>query len=187
MYSQCVLIPLGSPTVVQKQLYTLPRRRVGGGCTWWGMGTGWVRGGVYRVPSQLPGEGPTDSGAGPGSPAGWSGWSVGAGRTTHGQMKLNMGTGDGGGDGPSTTLRARSVPLGPPCTGTLQIAASWPIRRDLTSFFYKVSQNGEVSSEKCEKACHSPHIQNGSRKSPLEIPGFPFWPAFSHKELMVPI
>ena len=30
-----------------------------------------------------------------------------------------------------------------------------------------------------------PIFQNGSQKSPLEIPGFPFWLAFSPKELMV--
>ena len=33
------------------------------------MGTGWVGGGVYRSPSQLPGEGPYPSEAGPGSPS----------------------------------------------------------------------------------------------------------------------
>ena len=37
-----------------------------------------------------------------------------------------------------------------------------------------------------EKACHSPYSQNGAQKSPLEIPRFPFYAAFSHKELMVP-
>ena len=42
-----------------------------------------------------------------------------------------LGTcGDGGGDGPGTTPAGpgRSSPAGPPCTGTLQIAASWPYR-----------------------------------------------------------
>ena len=50
--------------------------------------------------------------------------------------------------------------------------------------FYKVSQNREVSPVFIEKACHSPHFQNGVQKSPLEILRIPFRPAFSHKELM---
>ena len=47
----------------------------------------------------------------------------------------------------------------------------------------KVSQNGQVSPENVNKASHSPCFQNGLRKSPLEILRFPFWRAFSHKEL----
>ena len=73
----------------------------------------------------------------------------------------------------------------PPCTRTLRIAASQPIRARLRSLFYKVSQNRQVSPKMSEKACHSPYLQNGSQKSPLEIPGFWFSSAFSHKELMV--
>ena len=48
----------------------------------------------------------------------------------------------------------------------------------------KVSQNSEVSTKYVNKACHSPYIQNGSQKSPLEILRFPILTAFSHKELM---
>ena len=62
--------------------------------------------------------------------------------------------------------------------------ASWPIRARLTSYFYKVSQNSEVSPKYVNKASLSPYIQNGSQKSPLGILGFPYSLAFSHKELM---
>ena len=48
----------------------------------------------------------------------------------------------------------------------------------------KLSQNRVVSAEYVEKACHSPCFQNRVKKSPLEILRFPFWDAFSHKELM---
>ena len=92
----------------------------------------------------------------------------------------------GGGTAPGTTLRARSGPLAPPCTWDLANAASGPIRAELRSFYYKVSQNDEVSPKKCQKAYHSPCSQNGLKKSPLEKLRFPVSPAFSHKELMVP-
>ena len=52
------------------------------------------------------------------------------------------------------------------------------------SYSCKVSQNGRVSPEFVEKACHSPHSQNGLQKSALEILRFPISAAFSHKELM---
>ena len=77
-------------------------------------------------------------------------------------------------------------PQWPPCLRTSQIAASQPIGARLTSISYKVSQNGQVSTKKCQKACHSPCFIFKAQKSPLEIPRFLFWPAFSHKELMVP-
>ena len=93
---------------------------------------------------------------------------------------------DGGGDGPAPTLRARSVlaPPGPPWCRTSQIAASWPKRARFQSYFYKVSQNGVVSTKSVEKAYHSPCFQNPVEKSPLEILRFPFSRSFSHKELM---
>ena len=65
------------------------------------------------------------------------------------------------------------------------IAASGPIKARIEVILLKVSQNGIVSPENVEKACHSPYVQNGLEKSPLEILRFSFWPAFSHKELMV--
>ena len=143
---------------------------------------GWVRGGVWYPPSHLLGEGSDTSEAGPGSHrvAGVGGylrpgahpipipyWGRRRGRSL-------------------PTLRARSVSLREPSlVGTLQIAASQPIRAELRSYFSKVSQNGIVSTKSHEKACHSPYSQNAVQKSPLEIPRFLFWPAFSPKELMV--
>ena len=56
----------------------------------------------------------------------------------------------------------------------------------IMTYFSKVSQNDEVSLKMSEKAYVSPCFQNGLRNSPLEILGFPFSPAFSAKELMVP-
>ena len=66
------------------------------------------------------------------------------------------------------------------------VPASWPIRARFHHIYSKVSQNDEVSIKYPEKASHSPYSQKGLEKSPLEIPGFPFSLAFSHKELMVP-
>ena len=48
----------------------------------------------------------------------------------------------------------------------------------------KVSQNRQVSPKYVEKAYHSPCFPKPLKKSPLEIPRFPFSQAFSHKELM---
>ena len=59
-----------------------------------------------------------------------------------------------------------------------------PITAELTSFYCKVSQNGRVSPEKCQKAYHSPCFQNRLQKSPLDFLRFPYFRAFSHKELM---
>ena len=57
---------------------------------------------------------------------------------------------------------------GPPCgarSGTLVPSLSWTLRCRLLAnkarfhtFLSKVSQNGEVSTKKCQKACHSPYI-----------------------------
>ena len=140
-----------------------------------------VPGWVYRVGI---GEGytgvlPTDRGEAlqtaeraPEGPAGaWSGWSVGLGAPA----------------GPGTT------PSGPgrhPAGTSLYLAqlpgnaASWPIRARFGSIYLKVSQNGQVSPKSCQKAYVSPYFQNGLRKSALGIPRFPFYAAFSHKELM---
>ena len=90
-------------------------------------------------------------GAGPGLP-GWVGSRVGAPGST----------GDGGGDGPCThpgIARARSVPCRAlPGAGPSQIAASQPIGARFDLILLKVSQNGQVSPEYVEKACHSPYI-----------------------------
>ena len=87
----------------------------------------------------------------------------------------------GGGYGPTPPLPA----VGPaPLGGTLQIAASGPIRARFDDISWKLSQNHEVSPKYVEKACHSPYFQNELRMSPLGILRFLFSLAFSHKELM---
>ena len=75
-------------------------------------------------------------------------------------------------------------PLRCPATPPRANAASWPIKARFHDIYCKVSQKCIVSPKYHEKACHSPYLQNGLGKSPLEILRFLFWPAFSHKELM---
>ena len=82
-------------------------------------------------------------------------------------------------------------PAGPVGLGTPQPSLGYPRKCRLLAnmarfhdIYCKVSQNREVSSKYVDKACHSPYFQNGSKKSPLEIPRFPYLTAFSHKELM---
>ena len=90
----------------------------------------------------------------------------------------------GGGAVPGTTLALPGpAPCGR-CTRDLRNAASGPIRARIHHISYKVSQNGQVSPEFDQKACHSPYLQNGLQISPLEILRFPFLLAFSCKELM---
>ena len=117
----CVLRPLGSPTSVQKRSYVhvpvtsnTEEHAVHGwvraGCTtgvWYWVGTGGV---LYRVPSHTArGEVP---------------------RQRSGPRKPLQGAGVGGlgssdvpaaGTAPETTLRARSVPVAPPCLRTLRM------------------------------------------------------------------
>ena len=166
----CVLIPLGSPRPCSKRSYVhvpvSPRVVVQRPCSGvWGPGgyrggyTGWVyRVGNTRVPSQLESGGHIQR-SGPRKPCkGWSGWDMSA----------------------APARAPRTHPSGP--VGPLQgppwfwgpLPASWPIRARFDLISTKVSQNDEVSPKKCHKACHSPYSQNGSRKSPLEIPRFPF-------------
>ena len=176
--------PLGSPTDVSKRPYVhapgvLPTRaplataRAGVRVRDWGMGTGWVVGGVYRVYYPAARGGSRYSEAGPGSPSMGLEWVVpGAGRpcaVTH----------------PGTHPCGARSPTGSLVPGWALNAASWPIRARFTSFSIKLSQNGQVSPENVEKASHSPYSQNGSQISPLEILRFTFSAAFSPKELMV--
>ena len=88
--------------------------------------------------------------------------------------------------------RGRVYPHPPGPVRTLQVPP-WDIPLECrllanTARFHlipcKVSQNGIVSPVFVEKACHSPYIQNGLRKSPLGILRIPIRLAFSHKELM---
>ena len=88
---------------------------------------------------------------------------------------------------PSTSAPTPAGPgrdPGPSLVLLEQIAASGPIRARFDLISCKVSQTAIVSPKSVEKACHSPYLQNGSQKSPLEFLRFLFWPAFSHKELI---
>ena len=90
-----------------------------------------------------------------------------------------------GGDGPGTTPAGPGrSPLVPSLYRDLADCPPTAKGTRLRSIFNKVSQNDEVSPKSHEKASHSPYIQNGLQKSPLEILRFPLTVAFSHKELM---
>ena len=112
-----------------------------------------------------------DSEAGPEALQGLEWWSGCSGRVP-----------GASGDHPCGARSALQASLSPPRAD----AASWPIRARFRLSYTKVSQNDEVSTKSTHKACHSPHFQNGLRNSPLEILRFPYFAAFSHKELMVP-
>ena len=171
--------PLGSPTGPWKRVfwhaptfgYALVSR-----CVRAGYGTrdgysGWVMGGLYRVPSHedvpLLSEAQTAKRAPEAPTGGWSGWS---GCSAPGR--------------PAPTLRARSCP----CWALPGASSSKPRllanKARFNNISWKLSQNGEVSPHFAEKACHSPYFQNRPQKSPLGILRFLISPAFSHKELM---
>ena len=139
-----------------------------GGYTGWC--TGWVYRGSTTQPSSTLLEEPNQR-SGPRNPC------------RGGVGGLGGRTGDGGGYGPETTLRARSVPAAPPClrTSECRLTAN---RARFQQYSSKVSQNDEVSTEYVNKACHSPYSQNDAQMSPLEILRFPYSVAFSGKELM---
>ena len=144
--------------------------------------TGWV----YRVgnrevyppshPATLLEEDPRSrQRSGPRKPCrGWSGWPAGSGRT----RCSAAGTAISPPSGPG-----RSSPASPPWDMPLECRL-WANMARFQSFYWKLSQNDEVSTKKCEKASHSPYFQNGCQKSPLGFLGFPYLRAFSHKELM---
>ena len=127
-----------------------------------GLGTrvgiaGWVWGGLYRVPSQLPARRSHRQRSGPRSPCrGRSGWSV----------------------GPGAPELARTTPAGPgrsplvpslswqPLPGNTRLLANKARFKVKTC---KVSRNGEVSPKYVEKASHSPYLPKRVQKSPLDI------------------
>ena len=141
------------------------------------MGTGWVAG--WAIPGTTPAprkEVPVQRSGPRKACRAWSGWYWGRVRVLsvrrRGRLLYHP-------PGPVGLLRS------PPCTGPLEcrLRANMARFRDIS---WKLSQNGRVSPENVEKACHSPCSQNEVRNSPLEILRFLFLSAFSHKELMVP-
>ena len=137
---------------------------------WYWVGTGWVLGRAILGTTQPAARGGFHrQRSGPRKACrAWSGWSVEAGR-------YRGRSGPPCGPGRSPAGPSLSFPYN---------AASGPIKARFKVISTKVSQNGEVSPRKRQKACHSPYSQNGVKKSPLEILRFPFLVAFSHKELI---
>ena len=145
--------------------------------------TGWVpgraipgTGSTTQLPRAEPQE-PIPSGAGPGSPCQGLEW-VGYG--WEGDPFACPSTGAHPAPGPPTpalwAYGARFAVQDPPCGQKARF-------HDISQ---KLRQNGQVSTKSVEKACHSPCLPKRVRKSPLEFLRFPFWPAFSPKELMGP-
>ena len=134
---------------------------------------GWVyrvgTGRAIPVPSQLARGEVHVQRSGPRKPRrGWSGWYMERGRPG-GRYVPPFG--------PGRSLAGPSLYIPRRC----RLRANTARFKDI---LLKVSQNGGVSPEYVEKACHSPCAQNPVQKSPLEILRFPFRRAFSHKELM---
>ena len=139
--------------------------------------TGWVQGGYSRVGT---GEGYT------GYPACCSGRGI---SQRSGPRKPLQGAGVGGdiragwaGPGTTTAWPGRSLQA-LPVPGPLN-AASWPIRRDLTSVPGILVKTAKCHQNMSKRPPIVPNSKNGPQKSPLEIPGISFSLAFSHKELM---
>ena len=140
------------------------------------MGTGWVLGGLYRVQGSTT-HPPREEDPYPAKRARKAlqgAWSGGVWVWARDPAAVSQDPPFGPGRSPLVP----SLVLGP------LIAASWPITARFHHISYKVSQNGQVSPKYVEKASHSPCFQNVVRKSPLEILRFPYFLAFSHKELM---
>ena len=146
----------------------------------------WYQGGVYRVGnrvgipggytryparSRLPEESPRYSEAGPGTPAGGGVGGTWA-RTLRDRSCVRAS---------EPTLRARSVPLQDP---SQVLSLSSGKGRDYGPFSIKLVKTSKCHRKVSKRPAVVPIFQNGSGKSPLEIPGFPFCAAFSPKELM---
>ena len=189
-YYGCVLLPLGSPTAIPKRSYVHvpvvpgsgmavhdPWMCVLGGCLGRGITGGW--GGVYRVrgsttqPPRAEVQTRTSE-AGPGSPMGLEWVGTGLDRPLRvSQYRCASG--------PRTTHSGHKGLRGPlRCPGTSLRAK----RRDSMTFPIKLVKTTECHQKSPKRPVIVPVFQNGSGKSPLDFPGFLFWPAFSHKELM---
>ena len=186
----CVLIPLGSPSGVPNWSYVhvpeVPRPWSSRACrgravpVWYQGGyTGWVAGWVIRGHPARPlleettHRRPVTAGNGP-TPAGgrWVGCRWVGGRTWETVARGRPCTHPPGPVSPP----AGAFPGAGPCRV--------PPRRDSTSFPVKLVKRPECHRKVMKRPTLVPNSQNGSGKSPLEIPGIPFWLAFSHKELM---
>ena len=148
----------------------------------WGLG-GYREG--YTATQHAARGGVHDSEAGPGSPQCGLEWVVmKPGRPTPVNKVLNGTLGTAAGRLLHPPLRGPVGPCGPSLVQDPRNAASQPIRARFMYIYCKVSQNRGVSPIFVEKACHSPYLQNGLRKSALGFLRFPYLRAFSHKELM---
>ena len=144
---------------------------------WVGIPGGYT-GGLYRGTTQPPRGDLQTQRSGPRKACrAWSGWGLEVGRAPAVVF--------GGGTAPRTTLRARSGTRPLPVLGPLECRL-WAKGARFHLISHKVSQKARVSPKYVEKACHSPYLQNGLQKSPLDFLRFRFSLAFSHKELMVP-
>ena len=145
-----------------------------GGCTGWvrdGMGIGWYGEGI-------PGTQPTCSRRSPVQRSGP-------------RRACRARSGWYWGPGARCSMTHPAGPVGPPAVALPGHASAFQsngrANREKARFHdisLKVSQKTRVSPKSVHKACHSPCLQNGLEKSPLDILRFPIIAAFSHKELM---
>ena len=163
----------------------LPRSRVTAGSDIEGCGTGvrarwvpgwgipgWVLGGLYRVPSHAARGDTCDSEAGPGSPSRGAGVGGHRGRANGGPVRL-----------PDHPAGPVGPPCGPPCLGPLEWP-SWTKGRDSDLISIKLVKTAECHQKCAKRPVIVPIFKNGSQMSPLDFLGFPYYAAFSHKELM---
>ena len=160
-YYRCVLLPLGSPTTGPKCVFPLPHGRrtacsrcAGTGVRVRGMGrpggyTGWVIPGHPAPRTYTCKAEQTPAERAPEAPARGLEWVGVCAAPPYVR---------------SPPLRGRSWPCRPLPGTSSSNAASWPIRTRFRVPLLKVSQNGQVSPEKCNKACHSPYIQKRVQK-----------------------
>ena len=147
-------------------------RCTGCGTGTWDGYTGWVSGWVIpgHPATQLPRAkgGPSDSEAGPVGLQGRSGWSLGP------EYHLVR-----------PSLRPHhSRPCRPSGPAPLGLSLSSGKGRDSRSILIKLVKTAKCHRKVFKRPVIVPNLQNGLKKSPLDFPGFPFYVAFSHKELM---
>ena len=137
--------------------------------------TGWVS--RVAIPGTHRGRSDTrkvhpDSGAGPGRPCRGREWVVRVDRP-----RRTVGA----------PVRPCTHPPGPVGACSPSLVQDLPPRakgRDSGPILVKLVKTAKCHQKVTKRPRLVPIFQNGLQKSPLEIPGFPFWPAFSPKELM---